>query len=118
MKIRTSFVSNSSSSSFIITQNNKDEALKHDLTLHSITTLLDKLEEVKQLQIELTEKISNLNLPEMIEDECYDLYNLTSMITEIEKINEEYPDSYITDEIDNDYIYGEQIFLPTFRNNL
>ena len=116
MKIRTCFVSNSSSSSFIISKENKEKAIQNGMELYSIQEMISKLEDIRKLHIELNEKISAFGLPEDIEDESYDLYALTNLIKELNKIDTEYPGSSISSHVNNDIIYDEDIELPYFRS--
>lgn len=110
MKKRNSFVSNSSSTSFVV---NVNEYNKYNNKLK-----LYKTKELYEKYGEITAKIEELRkmFPNFISSDLY--YTHLPYYEEIKSLYEKNPDCYISDEEDRDWAYNNEIAyqLDTFQN--
>jgi len=102
MKIRNGFVSNSSSTSFIVPANMKDEAERRHLKLFKVSELIDRMSPL----VEAAKKMSNWD------DEDYPYFFIYSMCeidipyyNQLVELEGELPGAYISDSYDRDYAY-------------
>jgi hypothetical protein len=113
MKVRLGFVSNSSSSSFIVTPDNFENATRFSLDLVKVSSLIGHL-------ISLKNRIRNGSIPDFVLYELNLLYiDFDETITELEEIVEKYgPDVCITMPFDRDDAYNIPFEFDTYRSDL
>lgn len=95
MKTRNGFVSNSSSTSFIVSPDRKQEAIDHGLELISVNELKEHVKKLKEMGTEF------------IFNEWY-----------FNNILELQDNSYISQPFDRDIAYRQQIDFPAFMEDL
>lgn len=114
MKIRNSFVSNSSSTSFIVQAEDYDK-YKNVLDLFKISDLYRKYKEVEKEIDDLKDM-----LPYFIETDGFLYGSVLPYSAEIEEIYEKYPEAYISDSYDRDQAFrnGIDCELEAFDTDL
>lgn len=115
MKIRSGFVSNSSSSSFIVVGEDQVKlAKKHNVKLYKVASLIliykpleDAIEYIKLQE-------SKDLVPPFMETYCAETY-----YTRLYKLDRDHPGCYITTPFDRDWAYNEELtFSGTFESDL
>ena len=114
MKTRSGFVSNSSSTSFLIcTPKEFEVANKHNMTLIKCSNILYALLDIQ----ETTERIMS-SLPWFLNDR-YRLYaGYSNAIEELNNILKGNPEACITLPMDRDWVSELDIELPIFESDL
>jgi len=108
MKIRNGFVSNSSSSSFVVRERQKKEAEEKGLRLIAVKDILALLKIIKDAE----QKISEEEMDFIISHCGYSYTN--DMIEDLEKIK----DGYLSAPFDRDRAYESGIDYPVFEGDL
>jgi hypothetical protein len=106
MKTRSGFVSNSSSTSFLVTTDaDKEFCIQCHIHLYSIDDILDAMEEVMQ----------NSNIPDFIKRDLFSRYDW-----DLRDIQKQYPGKtvYITDTIDRDWASEMGFNMEEFEGDL
>ena len=116
MNVRTDFVSNSSSTSFIITQKNAKEFEEcfPKYKKYSISTIKNEFNKLKDFLTSFRENFEkNTEMSEYIQqslfsDTYYTIHNLIETINEeiLDDMSELENNDYITEPIDRDYAYN------------
>ena len=117
MKFRKGFVSNSSSSSFILcTSDDLKIAKKHKMKAYKVTDLIKIFEEMRDLVV-ASDKISRTNGPYFIFEDLYFACSegYYKQLIELEK---KYPGCHITEAFDRDRAYGLDFDFRTFETDL
>ncbi len=96
MKIRNGFVSNSSSTSFIVSKDRKDEAIKMGLNLIAVSDIKKWIKQADDMGL-------------------YSIIRDLSLRYEIERLQE---GDYITEPYDRDRADTEGIDFPEFKGDL
>lgn len=100
MKIRQSFVSNSSSSSFIVSKEDRLLAESKGIKCYKVESLIQAIEALEKL------------MP-------YFLYNQHNCdLDSLKDLLAEMPDCYITEEVDRDWAYEQQLYFNVFEGDL
>ena len=123
MKIRNGFVSNSSSSSFILeTREDIDEAKKHNMHIYKVSDLIEKLSPIYKI----IQKLNHFNFLDDFDDEVpYFLYEdieyihfNTTYYDELKKLYNLNKDVCITSPFDRDIAYDLNLKFQIFESDL
>ena len=114
MKLRKNFVSNSSSTSFIVQEKDYDK-YKNKLDLYKIKDLYKKYQEIEKEIKDLKDM-----LPYFIVDDGFYLKNVLPYSNEIEEVYKKHPEAYISDSYDRDMAWTNGIAgkLESFETDL
>lgn len=118
MKIRNGFVSNSSSSSFIIkNETEKAKAIAKGMDLYKVSDMLELMKDIQVKSEKIKGDMSEEKFfPFFISNEfyCMDI----PYYEELLKIEKKYPGCYITSEFDRDVAYVDGIEFEVFQGDL
>ena len=114
MKIRVSFVSNSSSSSFILRTQKDVEIFKNIFNNTPIFNVGELRQQLKKIleEYKVLKKMFNDNFYFLEENLNYDTFNISDLLHELDGILD---DAYITEAIDRDIAYqlgyNKEVFM-------
>ncbi len=111
MKIRQGFVSNSSSSSFVVHEADLQEMEDFRIKVYKIKDLLSVMETVKKCIDEIES-----NMPFFMWQELS--WFTPQYYKEIVELHKRYPECYITEEYDRDQAYRNNWSYETFETDL
>ena len=114
MKIRESFVSNSSSTSFIVQEKNVQElCTKHNIECFKVSDLVESIKKYKNLIKELKSEFPYF----MVEFWEWE-YNEPDYFKKVMELYEKDPDCYITESYDRNLAWEKGINYPVFEGDL
>ena len=117
MKKRSGFVSNSSSSSFILKNQNEIEIFRNtfgDVPIFNVGELRQHLKKILD-DVEAIKKKFNDSFYFLEENLICDTFNSTEILQDLDGVSD---DAYITDAVDRDEAYNRGYVGDTFRGDL
>jgi len=118
MKIRNGFVSNSSSSSFIVrNDNDKEQAKKFNCTLYSVDKICEYYKKIRDVLSSVDDK-DDVIIPCFMKESDYDIANAVDLLTERLEELKKLKGCFITSAVDRDHANDLDINLELFEGDL